>query len=123
MINAKDIYWLAGLLEGEGHFGLTGGKYPKIVLWMCDLDVIERANKLLRAADPKRVQRQPDRLPIYCLCLSGARAAGWMMTLYSLMGSRRQDRIRLALGTWKSLSGGRRAYRLKRYSHDEAKAA
>jgi len=131
MISTKDLYWLAGLLEGEGCFSVGGGKYPTITLWMCDLDVIERANDLLRAAEPKRVQRRADtdRLPIYYICLTGARAAGWMMTLYSLMGKRRQERIRVVLETWKTKSAGRGPYKLKRYApellpkKEEAQAA
>lgn len=123
MIETKDLFWLAGLLEGEGCFTVSD-KYPRIVLTMCDLDVMERANRLLRPFSdslknkPKRVQRQAEtfRHPIYVISLSGARAAGWMMTLYDLMGHRRQARIREALQTWRSAPSGRGMYQLKRYA-------
>lgn len=119
MIDTKDLYWLAGLLEGEGCFDMTGGRYPRVVVMMCDLDVVERANKLLRPVVllkerlPARIQRQPDRLPIYRISLSGGRAAGWMMTLYPFMGQRRQKRIREVLSVWRSAPSLRRPYGLK----------
>src|SRR6185436_10271574 len=38
--NECDLSWLAGLLEGEGHFGTTSAGYPVLKLEMCDEDVV-----------------------------------------------------------------------------------
>lgn len=97
MIETKDIYWLAGLLEGEACFGLTGGTTPRIQISMTDKDVIQRAALLLGTPTVflhgGKLQRQQQ----YGCAVNGVRAAGWMMTLYSLMGERRQERIRHVL--------------------------
>lgn len=67
MIKAKDIYWLAGLLEGEGCFtvrryeGRQTGGLPVINLWMTDLDVIKRASTILRCASTREIGSQVER--------------------------------------------------------------
>jgi hypothetical protein len=48
--SAVDVAWLAGLLEGEGHFGMSSGRpgqrYPRIALKMTDEDIISRVAEL-----------------------------------------------------------------------------
>ena len=105
MTQTKDIYWLAGLLEGDGSFSNSNGS-PHIQLSMADVDVVKRAQRALRA---KRVrsysrQRHDGRTgPTHWheTRITGTRAAGWMMTLYPLMGQRRQARIRELLAAWR----------------------
>lgn len=101
-----DLYWLAGLIEGEGCFSVCGNKkdgrkgVPTLALGMCDLDVMERAGRLLGKAPYRPVQvfngskrvRDSFRIHIY-----GAPAVSWMRRLYPLMGHRRQARIREVL--------------------------
>lgn len=99
MTKTRDIYWLAGLLEGEGCFSSTKG-YPSIMVKMVDRDVVERAHKILRPVEfridgnevkgygPYDDVRQRQ----YVAKIVGRRAVGWMMTLYPLMGRRRQAR-------------------------------
>lgn len=43
MIESKDLYWLSGLLEGEGCFRAQEHGQPIIVLAMSDEDVVARA--------------------------------------------------------------------------------
>lgn len=105
MVETEDIYWLAGLLEGEGCFGAhTKTKTPRIRLNMTDLDVVERAHKLLGAtckiSRVDRSKQNPNWKDTYNFTVPGRRAAGWMMTLYSLMGERRQAKIREVLFEW-----------------------
>lgn len=53
-MESTDLAWLAGLLEGEGCFGIfmktstTGEPYPtfRITLKMCDEDVVSRAHHI-----------------------------------------------------------------------------
>jgi hypothetical protein len=94
VMTTLDIAWLAGLLEGEGRFSKRGNCVT-IQLYMSDRDVVERAARLLKA--PSIGVREPRRSahkPCYYCTVSGPEAAAWMMTLYRLMGTRRQARIR-----------------------------
>src|ERR1051325_8300115 len=98
MTETKDIYWLAGLLEGEGSF-IADGRFPKIALKMNDRDVVQRAQELLRPkpyrANGNAIKYYEDKtaIPIrkyWFASISGRRAVGWMLTLYPLMGERRK---------------------------------
>jgi len=106
MIDPGDIRWLAGLLEGEGCFLYKST--PSIVLKMKDKDVVEHAANLLGGrgvrlgAPPVKPQWNQQ----YSCAVYGARAAGWMMTLYGLMGMRRKDKIREVLAKWKVAKRG-----------------
>jgi len=104
-LEMKDLYWLAGLLEGEGCFCWSAGRdryrYPRISLSMTDQDVIVRAQSFFGTC--KSTGYTPSaRKPYYTIQITGSRAAGWMMTLYSLMGKRRKARIKEILLLWKS---------------------
>lgn len=95
-----DLYWLAGLVEGEGCYRAQGGALA-LQIAMTDRDVIERAAKMLSTrvyVQEKAVPRQR----MYATVVSGPRAAGWMMTLYSLMGERRRSKIADCLGQWRA---------------------
>ena len=107
----EDIYWLAGILEGEACFiakKYQHGKYQhrqlRIGVEMCDKDIVERikkitkatANVTLRNARPNRKHR-----PRYTINLNGARAIQWAQTIYPLMGERRQTAIREMIKIWK----------------------
>lgn len=84
---------------------------------MTDHDVVKRAASILRIGlkspgvysypDPTRMgQKQA-----WSANLGGYRAAGWMMTVYPLMGERRQQKIREVLAAWKVYEGQRRSSR------------
>lgn len=103
----SDIHWLAGLLEGEGSFGFyesRGAGFLALQLGMADLDVMQRAKKLMGVTSliHRRKANSKSTVTHYCFSLRGHRAAGWMMTLYSLLGQRRQKRIRESLAQWKT---------------------
>lgn len=109
MRTATDLYWLAGLLEGEGSFlsvptrqGAHRYKTPRIQLCMTDRDVVERAARILNApVHGPYADHRPNCKPRHQLCVGNRRAASWMMTLYCLLGERRQAAIRSALTDWK----------------------
>lgn len=112
MADVRDIAWAAGLLEGDGSFvlgrqhGNNGQIYKQhtINLAMSDLDVVDKFSKLTGAH--LRVSRKlPSGKIMYQATLYGPNAAGWMMTLYPLMGKRRQDKIREILAAWKAMPG------------------
>ena len=95
----REIERLAGLLEGEGHF--RWDRRPEISVQMNDRDVIEWAGKVLGAKRVLGPYRYGKRSPNYIVKVYGVLAAGWMMTLYSLLGLRRKAQIRKALARWK----------------------
>lgn len=113
MISTSDLYWLSGLLEGEGCFRYvanSGYVYPKVILKMTDLDVVEKAAGFLGSKIHKDYLKPTENhKQAYVTTLTGAKAAGWMMTLYSLMGDRRRSKIYQILSKWKEDRGGRPA--------------
>lgn len=103
-MDMKDLYWLAGLLEGEGSF-IASKPYvnqppqARITLCSSDKDVVERAAKILGAKSVLR-NTSSNRLGLkmqWKATVYSSRATGWMMTLYSLMGARRREQIRTSL--------------------------
>jgi hypothetical protein len=103
----QDIYWLAGLLEGEGSFVAHRRSTKRgivISLKMTDRDVVERAQRILGACAVYEVAiRPPSKKPSFAINISGRHAAGWMMILYQFMGERRRAKIVECLQFWKSM--------------------
>lgn len=99
-MNVKDIYWLAGYLDGEAYFGEIR-RIPRIVVSATDLDVLQNAARVLGAGEPKPLPRYVPRYkPQWRVTVSGPRAAGWMLILYPLLCRRRQAAIRERLTAW-----------------------
>lgn len=103
-LTSQEINWIAGLLEGEGCFQTRGENHnPYIQLVMTDSDVVIKAAKILGCH--KVIEGKPTTKvgkKIYRTCVYGRRAMGWMMTIYSLMGERRQQKIEECLKQWKN---------------------
>jgi hypothetical protein len=100
----NSIAWLAGLLEGEGtFFTTTNGYSPRVALAMTDRDVVEKAALLMGGVKvyPRKSNNTKHKDQWWCM-VTGARAAGVMMTIYSLMGNRRNSKILQVLERWKS---------------------
>ena len=97
MIKRDDIIWLAGLLEGEAWFGLNirkRGKYPVIALSMTDEDVVVRVSNMWDT----RVYRSRN---CYVTRITGVRAIQWMMTLCTLLGKRRREKVISVIKVWR----------------------
>lgn len=100
----QNLYWLAGLLEGEGSF-LKGSPSrphePAVVLNMTDEDVVARVAAMFDQKYYKRRGR-PDLgwKPSYIFRLRGSRAVDLMRILLPLMGHRRQEQIQAALACY-----------------------
>lgn len=90
----KDIYWAAGIYEGEGschgsHRSNIQCRVGQKDRWLCDR---------LRALFGGHVCATTNQgKPFYNWAMSGARARGFLMTIYTLMSPRRQDQIVSAL--------------------------
>ncbi len=117
MTDPVTLAWLAGLLEGEGYFGLVpnwvGGKryrYPRIGVNMTDRDVVERVayfwGTQVQTLKPSGVSRKV----AYRTQVSGKRAEMWMEALFPMMGARRQEQIAQTLEARRA-EGGTRARR------------
>ena len=111
MLTTTQLHWLAGILEGEGSFQLARtarkrGKIliPRIELGMTDKDIVQQAAALMRVK-VHRVERNPPRKSYFRFLMWGHHAAGWMMTLYLLMGTRRRAKIREVLSHWRQEPG------------------
>lgn len=102
----REIMWLAGLLEGEGCFGLNGGtrktRTPRLNVSMTDKDVVEHVARLFRSRVQHRV-RGAHYKDVYTTALYARNAVAWMLTLYPLLGMRRRQAIRKSVTHWRSL--------------------
>lgn len=110
-ISIKDIYWAAGFLEGEGCFHIrnraSGTRQPTLSAASTDPDTIARIVGLLGTTitgptDNSHGLGGNKSKPIYSTILTGRRAIGWMMTLYSLLGGRRKAKILEILTIWRN---------------------
>jgi hypothetical protein len=102
-MSLRDLFWLAGLLEWEGSFSIHNS--PRIALRMNDRDVVERAAEVMRAtANVLTIERANTNAtrPSYEINVGGSRAIGVMLTLYPLLGARRQSKIREVVAEWRT---------------------
>lgn len=112
MITASQIHWIAGLLEGEGTFTKTtpasqslGSHSVRVGFSSTDQDVTLKIANLLGFGSIHRVMPKTNKWSPkeqFRWETSGVRAAGLMMTIYSLMGKRRQEKIRELLAYYRS---------------------
>jgi hypothetical protein len=104
VLSLKDIGWLAGLLEGEGCFVARSKAALRISISTTDRDVAARAAAMLGARVLDVKPQTPTNKPVYCVKTASVAAAGWMMTIYPLMGVRRKARIRELISRWRGHS-------------------
>ena len=115
MIQEKEIYWLAGLLDGEGCFYCAPAhkgyrpSNPRICLSMTDRDIVERSHRLLGATGKisPRKKYVAHYTQQWVFEVTGARAIGWMFTLYPLLSERRREKIREVVNIWRHSKVGR----------------
>jgi hypothetical protein len=97
------LYWLAGILEGEGTF--VGGppsqpNSPIARISMTDLDTVTRAARLLaRAVTPVRA-RKPHYKPVFSTQIKGAEAVALMIAVRPVLGPDRTKQIERVLAGW-----------------------
>jgi hypothetical protein len=125
MVTTAELAWIAGILEGEGHFGFYAKTCnPRIVLAMCDRDIVERVaafwGKNVRA---KKVKARGDGrafTPQWTTSISGPEAVGWMLTLFRFMGYRRRGRMAANVAAWRRgpVPYGKRTHCPKGHAYD-----
>lgn len=98
-----EIAWLAGILEGEGYFASHRGS-PYIKVDMTDRDIIARIAALAGMAvrGPRQPKGKPTYKPVWSCYISGHKAIGVMLTVYTHLGARRRAAVRGAVATWRS---------------------
>lgn len=97
-----DIAWLAGLLEGEGCFFLSGRAAPRVSLLMKDEDIVLRAAKVMNASTSVREKidnRSPNYSNTFQLSISGLEAFTVMKLIRPYMGERRGAKIDMIMNT------------------------
>ena len=92
----KDIYWLAGFLEGEGSFSHQG-RYTRVTASQMQKEPLERVARLVGGRIHKYGEKRINEWGIY-----SSRAIGLIMTLFSIMSPRRQEQMRGCIDSWKS---------------------
>lgn len=102
----KELYWLAGLLEGDGSFewarekGATISK-PRLTLKMTNEEVVRKVAKMLGyQCSEKEYPERPNWNKAFLVRLKGTKTAALMRTLAPLLGERRQQQIRKLLANY-----------------------
>lgn len=105
-LKEKELYWIAGLIEGEGYFGIRkrkgveGTSYGfSITVAMTDEDVINKLHRLVplgSVCKENRITKGGKNVWRWHLSNSSA-VRDFLITIFPLMSSRRQDRIRKIL--------------------------
>lgn len=96
-MDSNNLYWLAGLLEGEGSFVKQTTHPITVSLQMTDKDVVVKASKFFGV---KYWGRHPKRYKdngwkkVYGFQARGARIIPLLKQLYPLMGDRRKAQIK-----------------------------
>lgn len=99
----RQLYWLAGLLEGEGSFLApmpSAPNRPIVRLMMTDEDVVARAAALLDCKYHRIKIKREGAKDAFNIALRGYRAYLLMQALYPLMSTRRKAQIDRALASY-----------------------
>ena len=96
----SDLYWLAGLLEGEGSFvhgPPSSPTVPVLRVEMTDLDIVERVASCFERTLQRHRARDERHKQSYSTSIKGASAAQFMRLLRPALSARRQKQIDTAL--------------------------
>lgn len=106
----KNIAWLAGVMEGEASFytyirvnkNRSTTSYPEFTFQSNDCDITERVAAMIKSnvslVKPYGIAKND----AYKVRACSTKSIQWMMTIYVLMGKRRQAKIREAIAEWKT---------------------
>lgn len=101
-ISLRELYWAAGFLEGEGCFSSQ-----RYLVSVSAVQVQRQPLERLRALFGGNIltfEREAVKGRVYHRWqLVGRKAAGVVMTLYTLMSPRRQQQIEAGLALWRSV--------------------
>ena len=90
----RDIIWTAGFYEGEGSCAATGGSHH-VHIGQKNLWPLQRMQRWYGGALSQRLSaRAPD---MHEWNIHGARARGFLLTIFALLSPRRREQIKAAL--------------------------
>jgi len=101
-VDNLELYWLAGILEGEGCFSFGTKKTPNrvaITVCMTDRDVVERVAKLFGVNWILEIKRGKHKTQ-WRTQLRGAKAIELMKKIQSIMGERRRLKIQEVINSY-----------------------
>lgn len=107
----ENLFWLAGLLEGEGSFCSgppSNPNCPFISVQMTDEDIIEKVSLIFGVKYSSSKPRKAHHKVTYRTTLKGKRAIELMKVLKPFMGIRRQSQIDNAINSNRILPMGRK---------------
>lgn len=97
------MYWVAGILEGEGTFlkpHPSTPNQPSLGLSMCDKDTVERVASIFRVSFFAIKPRKSHWSTSYVMRIRGKQAMAVMRAIRPLMSGRRQAQIDAALNSY-----------------------
>ena len=100
MLDIKELYWAAGFIEGEGSFNSVKS-WSSIQVAQVQKEPLERLARLFGGSFYYKTRTNPKHNNVWTWYATGARARGIMMTIYSLMSSKRKLQIVKALAAFK----------------------
>jgi hypothetical protein len=112
-VEERDLYWLAGLIEGEGCIRAAGRRkvYTLLTIRMGDEDVLRKVQRIAGGTingpygpDPSH----PNNSPMWHWYIGGPGARELVKKLWRLMGRRRRRKINEVLAAWASRTNARR---------------
>jgi len=93
----RDIVWAAGFYEGEGYVtSRLQARISQVNPWPLERMRALFGGSVYTYTHPSR----PNEQPCTVWALSGSRARGFLMTIYSLLSPRRQAQIKAELAKW-----------------------
>lgn len=100
-----EVAWMAGLLEGEGSFMKSppsSPNTPRVVIQMCDLDVIQRVAEMWGTSVSKTGHHKKNEnwRPSWKVTLRSGPAIDLMTMVYPHMGARRKEQIEEAVAEY-----------------------
>ena len=111
----RDLYWAAGFLEGDGCFSI-GRNQPVVHASQKTKEPLERLQQIFGHGNITKAtyvilnDRRPRNMEMWQWRINSNHAAAIMMTLYSMLSSRRQQRIREILNRWRVIPTKRKAF-------------
>lgn len=102
----KDIYWAAGVWEGEGSVQSKGrSNTVGVTVSQKDRELCDKMAELFggnvgKYHNKDNVHRKGG--DYFVWTVSGARGAGFLMTIYPLLTQRRKVQVKAALDKWKN---------------------
>ena len=100
-----NLMWAAGFLDGEGSFS-SGKGSPIVQGHQVSIEPLIELQRLFGGSIACYSRpNNPKAQPIHVWTVCGSRAAGVMMTLFTLLTERRQEQIKNVLVKWRALKG------------------